>query len=333
MATKALHDAGITSVIAAGNSGAGVEMTLSNWAAAPWVIGVGATDVAGFRASFSSTGLLVDNAVVAPIVDGHVSATGDRLGIYHPSVMAPGANIEAVCPTISLVSPGCAPGESTGAFLDGTSFATPHVAGVAALLLQARPGLTPDQIRQVLEVTAGPTRYELPAWNAGFGIVDAKAAVDLVRSAGFPASLAGLHQAAEAQLLAARPWRVERSDLWTARMPTVVVGGVTALPFYKVTVPAGTDAVKIGVVGYDLSATSAFTVVVHDDAGHEVARTQTIGATAAGPVGSALLDLRGMSPAFGDWTLDVEAGAGFNDEPESESVKLTVHAALLEAKE
>ncbi len=58
----------------------------------------------------------------------------------------------------------------------GTSAATPHVAGVAARLLEIRPTLTPAQVAQVLNDTAvdiDSPGYDL---NAGFGRVDALAA-------------------------------------------------------------------------------------------------------------------------------------------------------------
>jgi subtilisin family serine protease len=41
-------------------------------------------------------------------------------------------------------------------FAGGTSFASPHVAGIAALMLQKNPGLTAAQIEQILENTAFP---------------------------------------------------------------------------------------------------------------------------------------------------------------------------------
>ena len=58
----------------------------------------------------------------------------------------------------------------------GTSAATPHVAGVAALLLEMRPTLTPAQVAQVLNDTA--VDIDAPGYdlNAGFGRVDALAA-------------------------------------------------------------------------------------------------------------------------------------------------------------
>jgi hypothetical protein len=63
---------------------------------------------------------------------------------------------------------------------DGTSMATPHVAGVVALILQACPYLTPEEVKQVMYDSAldleGP-----PAWY-GHGLVDAYEAVRLAES-------------------------------------------------------------------------------------------------------------------------------------------------------
>lgn len=61
----------------------------------------------------------------------------------------------------------------------GTSFATPYVAGVAALLLSIDPSLTPDQVEAHLERSAtGTTRTR----QLGWGVVDAGAAVASVSS-------------------------------------------------------------------------------------------------------------------------------------------------------
>jgi serine protease AprX len=333
VATKALHDKGITVVFGAGNEGAGGEMNVSAWSVAPWQISVGATDMAGTRADFSAVGLPLDNSVAAPLVGGHVSATGDRLGIYHPSVMAPGANIATVCPTVHTERIGCLPGYATGPTGDGTSFASPNVAGVVALLRQARPDLSPDQVRQTLEVTAVPTSGEDPAWRAGFGVVDAQAAADLVRLPKGLEELPELHADAEAALVAARPWRVERSDLWTTTTPAVTVGGVTALPVHTLQVAPSIDALKVSIASYDSAETAKFTVVVRDAAGRELGRTQRVGATSGGPVATVLLDLPDLSPAYGDWTLSVEGVAGYNDEQARRGeVDIVVHAAQLKAK-
>lgn len=55
----------------------------------------------------------------------------------------------------------------------GTSAAAPHAAAVAALLLQADPSLTPDEVYETLEKTAkniGPKRVD---YKAGWGLIDA----------------------------------------------------------------------------------------------------------------------------------------------------------------
>jgi subtilisin family serine protease len=62
----------------------------------------------------------------------------------------------------------------------GTSAATPIAAGITALLKQARPALSPQQIKQVLKDTAkniGPTGWDQ---HSGAGIIQAKAAYDKV---------------------------------------------------------------------------------------------------------------------------------------------------------
>ena len=70
----------------------------------------------------------------------------------HPDVTAPGVDISSTCDTTGTVVGPCPPGENTTA--SGTSMASPHIAGAAAVLKQAQPALTPTQVRQALEATA-----------------------------------------------------------------------------------------------------------------------------------------------------------------------------------
>ncbi len=61
--------------------------------------------------------------------------------------------------------------------MSGTSMATPHVAGIAALMLEANGSLSPDAVKELLQNTAtNMPGYE--PWEVGAGYVNAYAAVD-----------------------------------------------------------------------------------------------------------------------------------------------------------
>ncbi len=62
--------------------------------------------------------------------------------------------------------------------LSGTSMATPHVSGVAALVWSARPALTASQVRQILQESAKDLGTPGRDNTFGFGLVQAKAAMD-----------------------------------------------------------------------------------------------------------------------------------------------------------
>ncbi|MFZ5979280.1 MAG: S8 family serine peptidase [Candidatus Zixiibacteriota bacterium] len=77
------------------------------------------------------------------------------------------------------VSDYCANGYDDSAFTykSGTSFSCPIVAGAAAVLLSARPDLTPWQIRKILMKSAD--RADAPDNNYGWGIIDVLAALEI----------------------------------------------------------------------------------------------------------------------------------------------------------
>jgi subtilase family protein len=63
----------------------------------------------------------------------------------------------------------------------GTSAATPHVAGIAALMLQANSALTPTQIYDSLQTSAlAMGGSSTPNYNSGYGFVQAQAAIALL---------------------------------------------------------------------------------------------------------------------------------------------------------
>ena len=189
IASKLAHDRNIAVIFAAGNAGPGPD-TLNPYAKAPWVIGVAAGSKEGGLAGFSSRGTPKDRRL----------ANSDPNDDYDaPTITAPGTGREfetnaarftaAVVSTRSVsnvvANGGADDTELAPAYIpfytqiSGTSMATPFVAGVAALMLDANPLLTPDEIKQILVATAsrmpGYEEYEV-----GAGYVNAYAAVDSV---------------------------------------------------------------------------------------------------------------------------------------------------------
>src|SRR5207244_844373 len=113
-----LREQNILPIIAVGNEGPGTSRSPGNY---PNVLSVGAVDQHLKVADFSSSEVFQRDE--NPLV---------------PLVVAPGVGI-----------PSCVP---QGKYLemDGTSIATPHVAGVAALLMQALPDSPVDDIEQAI---------------------------------------------------------------------------------------------------------------------------------------------------------------------------------------
>ncbi len=70
-------------------------------------------------------------------------------GLARPDLIAPGAHINGPAVDGSYIL-------SDAELFTGTSYAAPHIAGAAALLLQARPDLSPEDLRQLLLGTCSP---------------------------------------------------------------------------------------------------------------------------------------------------------------------------------
>jgi serine protease AprX len=161
MASLEAYNRGILSIFAAGNDG-GYDV-MNPYSIAPWVLSVAAGTKAGQLADFSSRG-----------------QDGDYF--KHPDITAPGVSIystrsktigiTALDPLPNPVNPLWTPYYTV---MDGTSMATPHVSGSAALLFSHNPNLSPDQVIDLLTANASA----MPGYQfheVGYGYLDVLAA-------------------------------------------------------------------------------------------------------------------------------------------------------------
>ena len=181
------YERNMTVLFAGANSGPG-QGTWNIYAKAPFVIGVAAGTKEGTLADFSSRGTPREIRL----------ANSDPLDDFDaPTITAPGTG-RAFASNASRFTTGmvsvrslltsatvAADSELTPAEAlfytqkSGTSMATPFVAGVVALMLDADILLTPDEIKQILVDTAS-TMPGYEEWQVGAGYVNAYAAVDKV---------------------------------------------------------------------------------------------------------------------------------------------------------
>jgi serine protease len=152
-AINSARSRGTVVIVAAGNESQ--DASNSSPANCAGVVTVAATTKTGGRAYYSNFGTIVD--VAAPGGDTRVSGGG-------------------ILSTLNAGS--TTPGADSYAFYQGTSMATPHVAGVAALMLSKTPGMTPDQVEAKLKSSA--RAFPASCSGCGAGIVDAAAAVGTV---------------------------------------------------------------------------------------------------------------------------------------------------------
>ena len=175
-AAEATWFSGIAVVAAAGNLGTAGDAVRHAPADDPYVITVGAFDDRGTKSR--------SDDVIADWSSRGTSATGTA----KPDLYAPGAHI------VSTLAPGSAFGDLcpscvvSGAYFQagGTSMAAPVVAGVAALALERRPSMTPDQLKTLLLRSARALPDGSPA-------VDGYNAVRLAGWASLDPANQGLH--------------------------------------------------------------------------------------------------------------------------------------------
>lgn len=168
MTANAAVDAGVIVTVAAGNSG--VPFQIGAPAVAQKVISVGASTKDDQIAQYSSQGPTWDHRIKPEVVapGGASPITFDPAGLGIVSTKAAGSLLDKMNPYNGV--------DKYYMALSGTSMATPHVSGVAALLLQAYPKLTPEQIKQRLMNTGVDLGYD--PINQGAGRIDSVSAVD-----------------------------------------------------------------------------------------------------------------------------------------------------------
>ncbi|MBI3977969.1 MAG: S8 family serine peptidase [Chloroflexi bacterium] len=149
---RSLLAAGILPIFAAGNNGPEAGSVAAP-ASYPESFGVGAVDRADRIANFSARG-------------------PSPFGVTKPDAVAPGVDVGTTA--------------AGGSFqlTRGTSAAAPIAAGIAALVMQARPSITPTEMARVLTSTAIVLGSAPPDNTAGWGRLDAFAAVAAVSNAG-----------------------------------------------------------------------------------------------------------------------------------------------------
>ena len=246
IATRMLTDAGINVVFSAGNAGPGAH-TLNPYAAAPWVVGVGATDTQGRLASFSSRGDFANGllrpSLVAPGVDV-VSLRGSGVANVTGAEGLVGSDIKRLSATEL-------PFYTTA---NGTSFSAPQVAGTIALMLEVNPSLTPAEVKDILQRTATP----LPPYAAheiGTGMLNVHAAV---LESQFPTRRIGT-------------WRgtVDVNQVaFTENLPVEFSGTVTPGDYYETTlvIPPGTVTASVQISWGPLGSPNDLGLTVSDPA-------------------------------------------------------------------
>ncbi len=186
LAARRAVEAGLVVVSAAGNLGTAADGApryggVGAPGNAPWVIAVGAS-------SHNGTADRSDDTVAA------FSSRGPSAIDFQakPDLVAPGVGIESLAeagstlynekPLMRLWGTVSTATEPYLA-LSGTSMAAPVVSGTIALVLQANPALTPNQVKAVLEFTA-ENREGFDSLTEGAGFLNARGAVELAQSLG-----------------------------------------------------------------------------------------------------------------------------------------------------
>lgn len=243
-AINSARSRGTVVVVAAGNENQNASN--SNPANCSGVIAVAATDRNGARSYYSNYGAIV--TLAAPGGDMRSSSSNGILSTLNAGTQGPGAD--------------------NYAYYQGTSMATPHVAGVVALMLSAKPTATPDQVKAALQSSA--RAFPGTCSQCGSGILDAAAAVAAISGTG------GLPTVNETE---------SNGSIATANSVSApanvagTIGSTSDTDYFKVTLPAGKTLSATLTMG---SSSNDFDLYVKNSSGTTLAKSEK----AAGQVDS-----------------------------------------------
>jgi serine protease len=250
-AINSARSRGTVVVVAAGNEA--VDASNSSPANCSGVITVAATNRSGGRASYSNYGTIVD--VAAP---GGDSGTGGAI--------------------LSTLNAGTrSPGADSYASYMGTSMATPHVAGVVALMLAKNPSLTPDDVEAKLKSTA--RAFPASCSGCGTGIVDASAAVDAATGT----------TPTQAEVESNNTLATANSVATSGTLVNANMGSSTDTDYFLVQLPAGKTLAST----LTPNATSDYDLYIYNSAGTLLTRSEN----GSGVVDSASVINNGTSTA------------------------------------
>jgi serine protease AprX len=322
IASKLAHDRNIIVVFAGGNEGPAPD-TYNPYAKAPWVIGVAAGTKEGGLAAFSSRGTpreqrLTDAdplndfdapTITAPGTGREFATNADKFTAAIVStrstsnVVANGLTNDLEIPVVYL---------PFYTQISGTSMATPFVAGVTALMLDANPALTPDQVKQIMVDTA-TVMPGYADWEVGAGYINAWAAVDKAMNPGSAyASLAkGTFNASVSKSLAP-------TESFVIDYSPTATDGPTSTNARHFAVANGVDQLEVA-IEYGNTDLTLFGNIL-------ILRVYAPNGTTYSDAGSVLFAtdtprryLRIMNPTPGDWVVEVRGARGVASAPQASS--------------
>jgi serine protease AprX len=323
-AKKAHDDFNIVSVFAAGNDGP-AKGTISPYAQAPWVIGVAAGTKEGMLAGFSSRGIPRDERL------SNSDPTDD---LAAPTITAPGtgryfagslaeygftSDIVSVRASTNLTANGTANTGGVGPDPDeiplsllpyyteisGTSMATPFVAGTVALMLDADPTLSADDVKQILQDTA--TR--MPGYadhEVGAGFINAYAAVDKV----FNRNKAYANFSNPTFNATFTNQRLPENEFTINYDPSA--GGANSVNSHNFDVPAGMSVLDVWASVDDIAEAGFGNLVgiaVYDPQGHRYGSTSI----PIPVIGTNIREAVVNNPVPGTWRVEVKGACGTAD--------------------